>query len=262
MSVLQAIVLGAVQGLTEFLPISSSGHLILVPELLAWEAQGVTFDVIIHLATLAAILVAMRHDIRTLVNGVLRRDVAQRRLAMMLLAASVPALAVGYFLGDWLSTLRSVETVAVSLIVWGIFLGLADRFSALMRGQIRDLAKITWWHALVIGAIQIFAFVPGTSRSGSTMTAGLFSGLDRAAAARFSFLLAVPITAAAGLSGLLDVAQHGLETNLLPLIAGFVSAFICGIFAIRFLILIVGKTSFLWFSVYRIALGFFLLFYL
>lgn len=262
MSVLQAIVLGAVQGLTEFLPISSSGHLILVPELLGWESQGITFDVIIHLATLAAILVAMRQEIRLLVNGVARRDPVQRRLATMLLVASVPALAVGYFLGDWLATMRSVETVAVSLILWGVFLGLADRFSALMRGQIRDLAKITWWHALVIGAIQVFAFVPGTSRSGATMTAGLFSGLDRAAAARFSFLLAIPITAAAGAAGLLDVAQQGLGSNLLPLIAGFISAFVFGIFAIRFLILIVGRTSFLWFSVYRIALGFFLLFYL
>ena len=262
MTVLQAVVLGAVQGLTEFLPISSSGHLILVPELLGWDQQGLTFDVIVHLATLAAILVAMRDDLRRLLDGVARRDPIQRQLAFKLLVASLPALVVGFFLGEWLEGFRSVQTVAVSLIIWGVFLGLADRFSAMMRGQIRELGKVTWWHAMFIGVIQIFAFVPGTSRSGATMTAGLFSGLDRTAAARFSFLLAIPVTAAAGASGLLDVARVGLEVNLLPLIAGFVSAFVFGILAIRFLLLILGRTSFLWFAGYRILLGFFLLFYL
>jgi undecaprenyl-diphosphatase len=262
MTVFQAVILGAVQGITEFLPISSSGHLIVIPELLQWPAQGLTFDLIIHLATLAAVVFALRADIAWLWDGFWKRDQARVQLVWKLAAATVPALAIGFFLGDWLQGFRGVTTVAVSLIVWGVLLGLADRFSSMMRGQLKDLGKIRWWQAMAIGVIQVMSFIPGTSRSGSTMTAGLFSGLDRVAAARFSFLLAIPITAAAGLSALLDVAQNGLDITLLPMVAGFISAFLFGILAIRLLLVVVRQASFLWFAAYRIALGIFLLFYL
>lgn len=262
MTVLQAVVLGAIQGVTEFLPISSSGHLIIVPELLGWEAQGIAFDLIIHLATLLAVIMAMRAEIMWLWEGWRRRDRVRVQLISKLLLATIPALFVGFFFRDWLEGFRGVQTVAISLIVWGALLGLADRFSAMMRGQVKDLGRVQWWQAILIGVIQIFAFIPGTSRSGSTMTAALFSGLDRVAAARFSFLLAIPITAAAGVSALLDVAQHGLDITLLPMLTGFISAFIFGILAIRLLLLVVRNASFVWFAVYRIALGIFLLFYL
>ncbi|MFZ2682002.1 MAG: undecaprenyl-diphosphatase UppP [Patescibacteria group bacterium] len=262
MTVLQAVVLGAVQGLTEFLPISSSGHLIIVPTLLGWEPQGIAFDLIIHLATLLAVILAMRTDIVWLWDGVLRRDKLRLQLLYKLGAATIPALLVGFFFGDLISGWRGPQVVAISLIIWGLLLGLADKFSSLMRGQIKDLGKIRWWQALLVGVIQVFAFIPGTSRSGSTMTAALFSGLDRVAAARFSFLLAIPITAAAGASALLDVAKHGLDIPLLPMLSGFMAAFVCGILAIRLLLLVVKKASFVWFAVYRVALGIFLLFYL
>lgn len=262
MTVLQAVILGAVQGVTEFLPISSSGHLIIVPELLGWEPQGITFDLIIHLATLLAVIIALRTDLLWLWDGWWKRDPIRLRLTWKLLAATIPALVVGFFLGDWLEGFRDVKIVAASLIGWGILLGLADRFSAMMRGQLKDLGKVQWWQAIFIGVIQVFAFIPGTSRSGSTMTAGLFAGLDRVAAARFSFLLAIPITAAAGASALLDVAQHGLDITLLPMTAGFISAFVFGILAIRLLLIVVRNASFLWFAAYRIALGIFLLLYL
>ncbi|MDQ5952741.1 MAG: undecaprenyl-diphosphatase [Patescibacteria group bacterium] len=262
MTVLQAIVLGAVQGLTEFLPVSSSGHLILVPALLGWSAQPLAFDLIIHIATLFAVVIALRTDILWLWEGLWKRDKARIQLAWKLAAATVPALAVGFAFNDWLEGFRGVQVVAVSLIVWGFLLGLADRFSAMMRGQVKDLGKILWWQAMLIGIIQICSFIPGTSRSGSTMTAGLFSGLDRVAAARFSFLLAIPVTAAAGASALLDVTEHGLDVTLLPMLAGFASAFLFGILAIRLLLIVVKNASFMWFAVYRIALGVFILFYL
>lgn len=262
MTVLQAVVLGAVQGITEFLPISSSGHLIVVPELLGWEQQGLTFDLIIHLATLLAVIIALRTEIMWLWDGFLKRDRARLQLIWKLLIATIPAGAVGLFFGDWLGSFREAEVVAVSLIVWGVLLGFVDRFSSMMRGQLKDLSRVRWWQAVFVGVVQIFSFIPGTSRSGSTMTAGLFAGLDRVAAARFSFLLAIPITAAAGLSALLDVANHGLDITLLPMMSGFFSAFIFGILAIRLLLVVVRKSSFLWFALYRIALGIFLLFYL
>lgn len=262
MTVLQAVVLGAVQGITEFLPVSSSGHLIIIPKLLGWEPQSLTFDLIIHLATLFAVVIALRTDIVWLWDGLWIRDRVRVRVFMMLAAATIPALAVGFFLGDWLESFRSPQIVALSLIIWGVLLGLADRFSAIMRGQLKDLGKLQWWQAMAIGAIQIFAFIPGTSRSGSTMTAGLFVGLDRVAAARFSFLLAIPVTVAAGASALLDVAEHGADIALLPMLVGFVSAFLFGLLAIRLLLVVVRQASFVWFAIYRIALGIFLLFYL
>ena len=262
MTVLQAVVLGAVQGLTEFLPVSSSGHLILVPALLGWEPQSLSFDLIIHLATLFAVIVALRADIMWLWEGVWKRDPVRLQLCYKLAAATLPALLVGFFFGDWLAQYRGVQTVAISLIVWGILLGLADRFSSMMRGQVKDLGRVQWWQAMSIGIMQIFSFIPGTSRSGSTMSAGLFSGLDRVAAARFSFLLAIPITAAAGASALLDVSKHGLDIALLPMLAGFAAAFIFGILAIRLLLVVVKSASFVWFAVYRVALGVFILFYL
>lgn len=258
MTVVQAVVLGALQGLTEFLPISSSGHLIAVPALLGWEDQSLTFDLIIHLATLTAVVVAMRADLLWLWSGVLKRDPVRVGVSLKLLVATLPALAVGLFWGDWLQGFRQVTVVAVSLIVWGVLLGLADRFSTLLRGQ-SDLGRLRWWQTLTIGAIQVCSFIPGTSRSGATMTAGLFTGLDRVAAARFSFLLAIPITFAAGASALVDVLEHGTELAFTPLAIGFVTAFITGILAIRLLLVVVRKTSFLWFAVYRVAFGLFLL---
>ena len=262
MTVLQAAVLGAVQGITEFLPISSSGHLIIVPKLLGWEAQAVTFDLIIHLATLLALFIALRADVVWLWEGVWKRDEPRVQLTLKLLAASLPAAVVGFFWSDWLGGFREVQTVAVSLIVWGLLLGAADRFSSMMRGQIKDLGRTRWWQAMLIGCIQVLSFIPGTSRSGSTMTAGLFAGLDRVAAARFSFLLAIPITAAAGLAAVFDVTNQGLEITLLPILVGFISAFVFGVLAIRLLLLVLRKTSFVWFAVYRVVLGIFLLLYL
>jgi undecaprenyl-diphosphatase len=259
MSIVQAVVLGAVQGLTEFLPISSSGHLIVIPRLLHWPQQSLEFDLILHLATLLAVVIALRSEIMWLIDGWRQRDPVRRVLVGKLLLATVPALLVGVVFGDWLTHHRTLPIVAWSLIVWGILLAVADTYAVQNAGEVKQLDRTSWIQAIVIGVLQVFAFIPGTSRSGATMTAGLFAGLDRPTAAKFSFLLSVPVIVAAGGKAMLDVAQAGLSSQLLPLLIGFVSALVFGVLAIKLLLKIVTKTSFLWFAGYRIALGIFLL---
>lgn len=254
MNVWQAILLGAVQGLTEFLPISSSAHLILVPKIFGWPEQGLAFDVAVHVATLGAIIVALRKDVVELIRGVRRGDGASRKLTLQLLVATVPAVVVGVAVGDALDQVRGLTIIGQSLIVWGILLVIADVI-ARRRTGITATTKVKWWQALVIGFIQVLAFIPGTSRSGATMTAGLFSGLDRPTAARFSFLLAIPAIAGAGAKTAFDAWQNGLDVPVAALMAGCLSAFVFGILAIRLLLLVVRKFSFVWFAAYRILLG-------
>lgn len=262
MELVQAIVLGAVQGVTEFLPVSSSGHLILFPELFGWAPQGIVFDVTVHVATLCAVFIALRKDIMSVVRGVMKGDKASRLLVIKIFAATIPIVIVGGLWGSFFETFRSTDVVAVSLIIWGVLLGLADRYTALMRGQVAELTKVRWWQAMLIGAIQVFALIPGTSRSGATMTAGLLSGVDRATAARFSFLLAIPAILGAATTTAFDVAQTGLDLPVESLLAGFVSALIFGILAIQLLLIILRRSTFLAFAIYRVALGVFLLLYL
>ncbi len=262
MELLQAIVLGAVQGITEFLPVSSSGHLILFPAFFGWEPFGLSFDVALHLGTLLAILIGLRTDLQALSRDLLRGERSARRLLLNIIVATLPIVIIGGLFGDVFEQTRSVTVVAIMLIVWGVFLALADRFTAVMRGQITSAGKVRPWQAIVIGLIQIFSLIPGTSRSGSTMTAGLMSGLDRQTAARFSFLIAIPAMLGAGVVTAVDVAQTGLDVALTPLALGFASAFVFGVIAIRFLLAFLRRASFLPFAIYRIALGIFLLFYL
>ncbi len=262
MDVLQAVVLGAVQGLTEFLPVSSSGHLILFPALLGWEPQGLVFDITVHAATLCAILLALRRDIVDLGLRCWRGEKTARLLVLKLLAATVPVAVVGLLWEDNLLALRTTTAVALSLIGWGLLLALADRYTAMMRGQVSETTKVRWSQALFIGCLQIFSLIPGTSRSGATITAGLFSGIDRATATKFAFLLAVPAILGAAASTAIDVSRTGLDLPLDVLGAGFVSALVFGILAIRLLLLIVKHSTFLGFAIYRIALGIFVLLYL
>lgn len=254
MTILQAAVLGAIQGLTEFLPVSSSGHLVVFPVLFGWEPQGMTFDVAVHLATLLAIIVAMRRELGSLWKGVRSGTAADRALVAKLLVGTIPAVAVGLFLGDMLDSVRSVTVVAWMLILWGIALGIVDRF-AKKKSTDRRVHDVSWRQAIVIGVIQAFALIPGTSRSGATITAGLAMGLERAQAARYAFLLAIPAIAAAGAKTAFDVTKTGLDVSVAPMVVGFVSALVFGIIAIRFLLAILKRGGFLGFAIYRIALG-------
>ena len=262
MDVLQAIILGVVQGITEFLPISSSGHLILFPIIFGWEEQGVDFDVMIHLATLLAILWMMREDVKKTAHDVFAPG--SSHLGAKILAATVPVVIVGVFIfGDLFESLRSIRVVAVNLMLWGAILSIADFVATRVKPHVFDVHKTTWRQAIVIGCMQVFALLPGTSRSGVTISTGLFLGQDRPTTARFSFLLAIPAILGASVLTILDVIQAGgFSTSIPVLAAGFLSAFIAGSVAIKFLLKVLAHTHFQWFAAYRIALGAALLVYL
>lgn len=254
MTYLQAVVLGVVQGLTEFLPVSSSGHLVLVPHVAGWPDQGLAFDAALHLGTLAALLACFRHEL-----GALARGALPRRLLALLVAASVPAGLAGLLVGGAVErALRAPWPVAAATAFWGVVMGLADRRArgAPARGPGDPLACVRPGEALVIGVAQALALMPGTSRSGITITAGLLLGLDRATAARFAFLLGIPVTAAAGLLKTAELVARGVgPAELGPLAAALVAAFASGWLAAWFLVTYLKRRSLLPFVLYRLALA-------
>ncbi len=256
MSILQAFILGVIQGITEFLPISSSGHLILVPKLLGWDLQELSFDIVIHLGTLMAVIVVLRRDIKKLLRAFFsRQNSPERSVARMIIIATIPVLAVAYFTQGFIeSTLRTPIVVIVSLGVWAVVLGAADVVSRKL-SRTDKLTKMTWTQAIVIGFAQVLSLIPGTSRSGITITAGLFAGLDRTTAARWSFLLSIPAIAAAGAKSFLDLAGSSATLDFVPLAAGFFTALISGAFAVKFLLDLISRTSYLVFMWYRLILA-------
>jgi len=247
MSLIQALILGLVQGLTEFLPVSSSGHLILVPLIFGWKEQPLAFDAVIHLGTLAAILFALKGDLPKLFEK-------KCRLGWMIVIASIPALGIGYvFENEIESVLRSPLVVVASLIVWGVLLWVGDRF--VKPGAASDVKIVGYQRAIFIGIAQAIALIPGTSRSGVTITAGLFAGLSRETAARFSFLLGIPAIAAAGSVSLLGIFEGTEPVAVMPLAIGFSAAFVSGVIAIRLLLRLLKASTYVPFAVYRIALA-------
>ena len=253
MSYAQAVVLGIVQGLTEFLPISSSGHLILVPYVFGWPDQGLAFDAVMHIGTLAALVAYFHVELMKLATGAL-----SRRVALIVLAATVPAGLAGLLFGKAIeANLRSPLLIAGTTAVWGIVMWLADRRSSKPDLQDGDpLERVGWARGLVVGFAQAIALIPGTSRSGITITAGLFSGLDRATAARYSFLLGIPITGAAGGYKLLQLMKVGIPPGESgPLVAAVIAAFLSGWFAVWFLVGYLRRRSLTPFVIYRLALA-------
>lgn len=258
---LQAFVLGAVQGLTELLPVSSSAHLYLVPTLLGWPYAGVAYDVAMHAGTLLALVLAFFEDWRLLAADALggdatRRDQARAQIGMIAVA-TVPGLVAGKVLGELEEQLRSIPLQAVMLLVFGIALWAADRFTK--RAEDRRVAG--WGTALAVGFAQCAALVPGVSRSGITMTAGRMAGLSRLASARFSFMLSTPITLAAVLyTGLFKAHSLLLEMPASTLLIGIGSSALFGFLAIRFMLGMLRHTGFGVFAAYRtiLALGLFL----
>ena len=251
MSYLHAAVLGVVQGLSEFLPISSSGHLVLVPRLLGWEDQGLGFDAVMHLGTLAALLVYFRRELQNIVAG------TDRRLGWLLVAATVPGGLAGLLFEKAIeSRLRSPIVVAVSLIVWALVMLAADRYAGRHRRAIARPSDVGWGAGLAVGVSQALALIPGTSRSGITITTGLFAGMDRATAARFAFLLSIPITAGAGGLKMLHFLRHGWDPSVLgPLAVGMLTSFLAGFAAVWFLVNFLQRGTLVPFVVYRCALG-------
>jgi undecaprenyl-diphosphatase len=251
MTYFRSAVLGIVQGLTEFLPVSSSGHLILVPRLLGWPDEGLAFDAAIHLGTLAALLVYFRRDLMEIALG------TDRRLGLLLAGATVPAGLAGLALGKAIEArLRSPVVVAASLVVWGVVMWIADRRASGRCRATAAPAQVGWVAGMAVGLAQAVALIPGTSRSGITITAGLFAGMSRVTAARFAFLLSIPITAAAGGYSALKLMRHGLDPALVgPLGMGVLTSFLAGLAAVWFLVNFLQRRSLLPFVIYRCCLG-------
>jgi undecaprenyl-diphosphatase len=261
-TIIQALVMGIVQGLTEFLPVSSSGHLIIVPWLFGWDDAFITslaFSVMLHLGTLIALLVYFRDDwLRLIPAGLVAirdrsfRDDPDRRLAWLLAMATIPAVIVGVALNDPIeNAFREARLVAVTLVIGAAILYLADRLGS----KTRTVESISFPLALGIGAAQALALVPGVSRSGISISAGLFAGLDRESAARFAFLMATPITAGAGLWELRKVlaGEAGVDLPIVPLLAGMIAALVSGLLAIAFLLRYLRTHGLGIFVVYRLA---------
>jgi undecaprenyl-diphosphatase len=253
---LHIVVLALVQGITEFLPISSSGHLILVPGVTGWPDQGLAIDVAAHVGTLVAVLIYFWRDVLAMLTG-LGRLLSGRfddgaRLALLIAVATLPALAIGFlvqhFLGD---QLRSIHIVAWTMIIFAIVLYVADRIGL----TVRRLEHMKWNQALVIGIAQTLAFVPGTSRSGITIVAARLFGFERVEAARFSFLLSIPAILAAALLEGYEIFKSGDQSQLhdAALTAG-ISA-IAGLAAIAFMMAWLKRANFTIFVVYRLLLG-------
>lgn len=254
MGLLEAILLGLVQGLTEFVPVSSSGHLLLMHHLLGVQAQALSFDVALHIGTLAALLIMFHRDVVVLVRGLVTKG-PQARLAKVIALATIPAILAGLFLQDLAeSTFRSPLLVAVTLSLAGLLMLVAERY-AHHRQQQSDVQKTSMQQGAIIGLAQAVALVPGVSRSGSTITAGLFAGLDRVAATRFSFLLSIPITAGAILKVLADGSVGAADMDPVIFIAGITTAFVSGLVAIRFLLRFVARHSLKLFAYYRLILA-------
>jgi undecaprenyl-diphosphatase len=262
MSELEALILGVVQGLTEFLPISSSGHLILVPWLLDFhylethEEFNKTFDVALHAGTLVAVLVYFRAEIVELVRAAFRsirnRSIKgpSEKLAWLIALATIPAAAIGAIWADQIEEdLGEPWQIAILLAVFGIVLWIADRLP-----QRRDMDQLSWKAALAVGFAQAVALAPGTSRSGITITAGRFLGLTRDAAARFSFLLLAPVTFGAVVFKGIEVARDGLPAGSAgPVVVGIISAAISGFAAIWALLRYVRTHGYEVFVVYRLV---------
>jgi undecaprenyl-diphosphatase len=268
--ILRAIVLGIVQGLTEFLPISSSGHLIIVRELFGWEfTDELTFDVSLHLGTTAAVVAYFARDWIGMARGGLRwltgdreprvGEAADARVLSLIIVGSVPIAITGFLLQDWIENeIRSPVVASAMLIIFAFVLLLAERIGS---GD-RSIHEARPKDALAIGGAQAMALIPGVSRSGITISAGLVRGLDRSSAARFSFLLSTPAIGGAALLTLGDAISEGVIGNNLDIIvAGFVTSAVVGWFAIAVLMRILQTHTFLPFVIYRVVAGTFFLLY-
>lgn len=257
------LVLAVVQGITEFLPVSSSGHLILVPHFFCWPDQGLTLDVAAHVGTLLAVLVYFWRDVANMAGGLIKLAQGKRdnraRLVWLLLVASVPALAIGFVLDRWAGdALRDYRIIAGTLIGFGILLYLADRMGL----TVRRLEHMTASSALAIGFFQCLAFIPGTSRSGITMTMARFMGYERQEAARFSFLLSIPTIAAAGLYKGYQLVESGNFADMERALMMVAFSAVTGFFAITFMMYWLRRASFAPFVIYRIILGCVLLYWI
>lgn len=263
MTLYEIIILAIIQGITEFLPISSSAHLILPSELLGWVNQGLEFDVAVHVGSLLAVMIYFRQEIVQLLTGWLSHGFSQQqttdsRLAWSIIIATIPAVVLGFLIKDWIAVYgRSALLIACTTIFFGLLLWYADAHATLQR----QLDKMKIKDAVVIGMAQALALIPGTSRSGVTMTAGLMLGFDRESAARFSFLLSIPVILGAGLLSTLDLLALDQAVDWQALWLGAAFSFVSAYACIYLFLAWISRIGMLPFVIYRLILGAILLWF-
>ncbi len=268
MTLWQAIVLGVVQGLTEFLPISSTAHLRIIPALFGWDDPGAAFTAVIQLGTLVAVLLYFSRDIISITGGVvsgLRRskplETSEARMGWMIVAGTVPVVILGLLFKKHIeTTLRSLYVIAGAMIALAVVLMIAEwlvRWRQRHGHALREMNNLGWADAIVVGCAQCVALIPGSSRSGCTITGGLFMGLSRETAARFSFLLSLPAVFAAGIFELIKARHELLATqeHVHDLVIATVVSFVVGYASIAFLLGYLKKHTTWLFIIYRLALG-------
>jgi undecaprenyl-diphosphatase len=263
MTIIQAIILGFIQGITEFLPISSSAHLVLTPFFLGWKIpadQVLPFDVLVQSGTLLAVIIYFWKDLLSVLRGwvaaVVKRkpfDTPQARLGWYLILATIPASLAGVLIKDQVeAAFHNPLATSLFLLLTAILLVLAERFGK----RRRQMVEMTWLDALIIGLFQVISLFPGISRSGSTISGGMFRHLDRPAAARFSFLMSVPVMIGASVFSLNDLLQTPSLNGFLPIIlVGFIVAGLVGYLSIKWLLAFLTKHSLNWFALYCTLLG-------
>jgi len=253
----QTVVLALIQGLTEFLPISSSAHLILPAQVLGWQDQGLAFDVAVHVGTLLAVMLYFRQDVYHLAKAWIcdtfnRTSSDDSRLAWCVLIGTIPAGLAGFLFDDFIeANLRSTLVIAVTTILFGLVLWYADSRCE----HRRDLTSFTWKDALFVGLAQALALIPGTSRSGITITAALFAGASRTEAARFSFLLSIPLILAAGGLKTLELVETGTGAAWNEILTGALVSFVSAYVTIALFLKLLERISMLPFVLYRLLLG-------
>ena len=254
---LQFFLIGIIQGVTEFLPISSSGHLVLFAQLTNWEDQGLFTDIAVHFGTLFAVLIYLRKDIYYFLTNIFQFKLFEDQIIFKIILATLPAIILGYFIYDYVSLyFRSIQLIAFSSIVFAIILFFADR----VKMESKSWNKITYIEALVVGLFQVLAFIPGASRAGVTITGARLLGYDRVNAARFSMILSIPIILASMTLSLINIFNEKyVAVNLYQSFSASLVAFITALLSIIFLMRFIKKANFNIFIIYRILLGIILL---
>ena len=256
---LQYFIIGIVQGFTEFLPISSSGHLVLVSELTSWRDQSLFTDVAVHVGTLLAVIIYLRSHITALVKNFVSLQLTQNHNLIKIIIATVPAVLVGFFIFDFVQLyFRDIKVVAVTSVVFAALLFLADHFKI----KISSWENMSYVQAFIIGVFQVLAFIPGASRAGVTITGARFLGFDRSSAAIFSMLLSIPIILASLVLTSFDLMSSAeVNINLYQsLFAAFVAC-ITALVSINIMMRIIQSSTFNIFIIYRVLLGFILLYF-
>jgi undecaprenyl-diphosphatase len=250
---LQYFLIGIIQGVTEFLPISSSGHLVLFAQLTNWEDQGLFTDIAVHFGTLFAVIIYLRKDIYYFFTNIFQFKLFEDQIIFKIILATLPAIILGYFIYDYVSLyFRSIQLIALSSIVFAIILFFADRVKMESKGWNR----VTYIEALIVGLFQVLAFIPGASRAGVTVTGARLLGYDRVNAARFSMILSIPIILASMTLSLINILnEEYVAVNLYQSFFASLVAFITALLSIIFLMRFIKKANFNIFIIYRIVLG-------